>query len=113
MFGLALLSAVIASGDSPRVAPRSDATSAPTVVVSPNTGGAATPAATPLRSVTVSSIGSLKTALADDTVDEIIVADGTYHVSPSNESTPICSGSAASFANRTRPVSFGPRRPAA
>jgi len=62
------------------------------------------------KSVRVASIVSLKTALADDTVDEIVVANGTYHVSPSNHvaADSLWIGSAANgdldFAGRTRPI---------
>ena len=38
-----------------------------------------------VKSVRVTSIPALLTTLADNTVDEIVVADGTYQVSPSNE----------------------------
>jgi len=61
-------------------------------------------------SVRVNSILALKTALADNTVTEIVVANGRYHVSPSNQvrSDSLWIGSAASggmpFAERTRPV---------
>jgi hypothetical protein len=62
------------------------------------------------KSITVSSIVGLKTALADDTVDEIIVANGTYHVSPAGQAAAdsLWIGSSTSggypFASRTRAV---------
>ena len=37
----------------------------------------------PLKTVNVSSIPALKSALVDNSVDVIVVANGTYHVSPS------------------------------
>jgi hypothetical protein len=62
-------------------------------------------------SVKVTSISGLKKALADNTVDTIIVANGTYHVSPSNQqvaSDSLWIGSQGvggfAFAERTRPV---------
>ena len=79
---------------------------------------AATPTPTPKptptppaqKTVTVSSISALKSALVDDSVDVIVVRNGTYHVSPSNQavSDSLWIGSAASggyaFDARTRPV---------
>jgi hypothetical protein len=90
-------------------------TSAPTPVATPAATpmptSAPTPVATPAaKTVYVSSILALKTALADNTVDVIVVANGTYHVSPSNQTKAdsLWIGSAASggmpFAERTRPV---------
>ncbi len=66
------------------------------------------PSSAPLpagKSVTVASIAALKTALADDSVDEIIVANGTYHVSPSNQTNAdsLWIGGNA-YAARTRPI---------
>ncbi len=57
-----------------------------------------------MRSVSVSSIAGLKVALADDSVDEIVVANGTYHVSPSNDDEADSLWIGARFAERTRPV---------
>jgi hypothetical protein len=63
-----------------------------------------------VKTVNVSSIPALKSALADNTVDVIVVANGTYHVSPSNQaaSDSLWIGSAYSggfaFDARTRPV---------
>lgn len=53
----------------------------------------------------MASIAALKTALADNTVDEIVVANGTYHVSPSNQTLAdsLWIGGNA-YANRTRPI---------
>jgi hypothetical protein len=99
-----LLAVVIAVGDSPLVAPGPSPTPTPTVAVSPNTGGAAAPSGSSLKSVRVSSIASLKTALANDSVDEIVVADGTYHISPSNDEGTDSLWIGADYADRTRPV---------
>ena len=57
------------------------------------------------KTVNVASIAALKTALADDTVDVIVVANGTYHVSPSNETRADSLWIGGNvYANRTRPV---------
>ena len=91
----------------PTVAPTPTPTPTPTVAPTPTPTVAPAPT---VKSVTVSSIPALKTALADNTVDEIVVANGTYHVSPSNQvkSDSLWIGSSASggmpFAERTRPV---------
>lgn len=64
----------------------------------------------PQKTITVGSIVALKNALADNTIDNIIVTNGTYHVSPSNAvaADSLWIGSNASggfpFAERTRPV---------
>ena len=56
------------------------------------------------RTVTVASIPALKVALADDTVGEIVVANGTYHVSPSNEGAANSLWIGGQYAGRTRPI---------
>jgi hypothetical protein len=56
------------------------------------------------RTVNVASIPALKAALADDTVGEIVVANGTYHVSPSNEEATDSLWIGGQYASRTRPV---------
>jgi hypothetical protein len=56
------------------------------------------------RTVTVASIPALLAALGDDSVDEIVVADGTYHVSPSSLRRPDSLWIGAATAGRTRPV---------
>jgi hypothetical protein len=101
---LAMVIGITATGDSPRVVPGAASTPSPIVEVSPNTGGAATPSTSAPRSVRVSSIAALKRALADDTVDEIVVADGTYRVSPSHEERTDSLWIGAEFADRRRPV---------
>jgi hypothetical protein len=63
-----------------------------------------------VKTVNVSSIPGLKTALADNTVDEIVVANGTYHVSPAGQAAAdsLWIGSSTSggypFASRTRAI---------
>jgi hypothetical protein len=101
---LALLSAVIAARDSPLLAPGPSPTPTPTVAVSPNTSGAAAPSGTTTKRVRVSSIAGLKTALANDSVDEIVVEDGTYHISPSNDEGADSLWIGADFSDRIRPV---------
>jgi hypothetical protein len=58
-----------------------------------------------VKSVRVTAIPALLTTLADNTVDEIVVANGTYHVSPSGQKAPdsLWIGGDA-FAARTRPI---------
>jgi hypothetical protein len=62
------------------------------------------PAPTPSSSVRVSSIAALLTALANDAVDEVVVANGTYRVSPSSRLATDSLWIGARFAGRTRPV---------
>jgi hypothetical protein len=57
-----------------------------------------------LRSVRVSSIVALKAALADDTVDDIVVADGTYEISDSVNQAGDSLWIGSAYASRTRPV---------
>ena len=79
---------------------------------SPTPNPTPTPAPTPgaQKTVTVASISALKSALVDNSVDVVVVRNGTYHVSPSNQvaSDSLWIGSAASggfaFDARTRPV---------
>ena len=85
-------------------------TPAATLVPSSTPTPTSTPAPAGGTSVRVSSIAALKTALADDTVDEIVVANGTYHVSSANqvEADSLWIASAQNgdldFAGRTRPI---------
>jgi hypothetical protein len=67
----------------------------------------AAPVATPAAgaSLRVASIPDLLTALADDTVTEIVVANGTYRVSPAALQRPDSLWIGSRFAARTRPVS--------
>ena len=66
-----------------------------------------TPTRTPApgTSVRVTSIPALLTALANNAIDEIVVANGTYHVSPSGQlnSDSLWIGGDR-FASRTRPI---------
>ena len=63
-----------------------------------------TPTASSVKIVTVSSISALKTALADNTIDEIVVKNGTYHVSPAANQASDSLWIGAKFAERSRPV---------
>lgn len=67
-----------------------------------------TPEVTPspgARIVNVSTIQSLLATLADDSVDVIVVADGTYHVSPSNQTAADSLWIGGDqYARRTRPI---------
>jgi hypothetical protein len=54
--------------------------------------------------VRVASIPALLTALADDTVTEIVVANGTYRVSPASRQKADSLWIGARYAGRTRPV---------
>lgn len=56
------------------------------------------------NTVTVSSIAGLLTALADDSVGQIVVANGTYHVSTSSSQHADALWIGSRFASRTRPV---------
>jgi hypothetical protein len=62
------------------------------------------PVGTVVKSVTVTSIPALLSMLADDSVDEIVVANGTYHVSPSNEVSSDSLWIGPDYAGRTRPI---------
>lgn len=76
--------------------PRPTATAVPT----------ATPTATPtgINSVNVASIVALKSALADNAVDEIVVANGTYHISSATAQASDSLYIGSAYAGRTRPV---------
>ena len=73
-----------------------DPTSAPTT---------APPASTPAPgAITVSSVAGLLAKLADDSVTDIVVADGTYHVSPASLTHADSLWIGAAYAKRTHPV---------
>ncbi len=72
-------------------------------VSAPTTVPTSTPTPT-LKTVTVSSIVALKTALADNTVDEIVVANGTYHISTAGSQTSDSLWIGSAYASRTRPI---------
>ncbi len=57
-----------------------------------------------LKSVLVASIAGLKAALADDSVDDVVVTDGTYHISESADQAADSLWIGSAYAKRTRPV---------
>jgi hypothetical protein len=97
---LAVLGAFSTVGCSPLLPPgdRTSETSDPT------TGTPTPPSASDLKTVTVSSIPSLLSTLADDSVDVIVVANGTYRVSPSNDVRSDSLWIGPAYAGRTRPI---------
>jgi outer membrane biosynthesis protein TonB len=90
------------AGPTPTPLPTAIPTAIPTATPAP-TAAPTQPAGS--KAVIVASIPALKTALADNTVDEIIVANGTYHLSPSHRflADSLWIGGNA-YANRTRPI---------
>ena len=58
----------------------------------------------PGASVRVASIAALLSTLADDTVGDIVVANGTYHISPASSHASDSLYIGSRFAGRTRPV---------
>jgi hypothetical protein len=80
-------------GGAPRAVPIVQFTPPPTATLPPGA-----------KSLTVRSIPALLDALADNGLDEIIVADGTYPVSPAGEQQPDSLWIGARYASRTRPV---------
>jgi hypothetical protein len=81
----------------PAPTPRPTATPAPTAAPTP------TPAPG-INSVRVTSVPALLTALADNTVDEIVVANGTYTISASSNQASNSLWIGTRFASRTRAV---------
>lgn len=89
-------------------------TPAPTPVVTPPPTPVITPAPTPvitptpttpgIKSVRVTSITSLLSTLADNTVDEIVVANGTYKVTRAGAQAADSLWIGSQFAGRTRPI---------
>ncbi len=63
-----------------------------------------TPTASSRKIITVSSIAALKTTLADNTVDEIVVTNGTYHVSGASYQRADSLWIGSTYASRTRPI---------
>ncbi len=61
-------------------------------------------AATAIKSVRVTSIPALLRALANNTVDQIVVANGTYRISTSSRGASNSLWIGSRFASRTRPV---------
>ena len=96
-FALARTAPAPTATPAPSVAPAPTATPAPSVAPSP------TPTAG--TSVRVTSIPALLKSLANNSIDEIVVANGTYHVSPSGQlnSDSLWIGGDR-FASRTRPI---------
>jgi hypothetical protein len=77
--------------------------SAPTATASPTDAPTSTPTArTP--TVRVASIADLLDALGDDHVTEIIVADGTYDVSPASLQRPDSLWIGSRYADREQPI---------
>jgi hypothetical protein len=67
--------------------------------------GGPTPTPLPgLTSVRVASVAALKAALADDSVDDIVVADGTYHISQAADQAGDSLWIGSEYAKRTRAV---------
>jgi hypothetical protein len=62
------------------------------------------PTTSGVKSVRVSSIRALLTTLADNTVGEIVVANGRYHVSPASQKAADSLSIDARYAGRTRAV---------
>jgi hypothetical protein len=91
---------VATAGPTPTAVPVATASPAPAPTPRPT----ATPTPTPSSTVRVTSIPALLTTLADDTVTEIVVADGTYRVSGAANKQASSLWIGARFAARTRPV---------
>ena len=90
----------------PTTAPTVTPTTAPTAT--PTTAPTSTPTPTPTSSaaVRVTSIPALLSALADKAVTDIVVANGTYHVSPAGLQRSDSLWIGAQFASRTKPVTI-------
>ena len=90
----------------PTLAPTVTPTTAPTAT--PTTAPTSTPTPTPTSSaaVRVTSIPALLSALADKAVTDIVVANGTYHVSPAGLQRSDSLWIGAQFASRTKPVTI-------
>ena len=72
---------------------------------------ASAPPPLPITSVRVTSIPDLLTRLEDDDLDEIVVANGTYRVSPAAAQSADSLWIGARYAARTRPVRVRPEAP--
>ncbi len=90
----------------PPLPPTTTTTTIPTTTTTTTTIPTTTTTTTPtgFRSVRVSSIAALKIALADNTVDEIVVVNGTYLVSPAGSKLANSLWIGSAFAGRTNPV---------
>ena len=96
--GVAAVALALVAGCSPGPTATGGVTATP-VATNP------TPTPSPLTPIrTVSTIPDILTALADDTVDEIIVRDGTYHASGASRVRSDSLWINARYASRTRPV---------
>ncbi len=97
-----------ASTTSPSAASTTSPSALPTMSPSalPTMSPSALPTMSPsaAKSVHVSSIVALMAALADNSVDEIVVADGTYHVSSASDQASDSLWIGSQFASRSRPV---------
>ncbi len=94
----------LAPTSTPTTAPTPAPTTAPTAT--PTTAPTATPAPVSSASVRVTSIPALLSALADKAVTDIVVANGTYHVSPAGLQRSDSLWIGAQFASRTKPVTI-------
>ena len=86
----------------PTAAPTPKPTAAPTP--KPTAAPTPTPSTSGDKVVVVTSIPALLTALNDNSVDKIIVKDGTYRLSPSNQKASNSLWIGSKFADRTRPI---------
>jgi hypothetical protein len=64
-----------------------------------------------IKSVRVTTIPTLLSTLADNTVDEIVVANGTYRVAPSHTQAATSLWIGSKFAARTRPITVRAETP--
>jgi len=101
--GKALASAAFTVTTTPTITPSPAPKAAPTPDPKPTV--ASTPTATPYgKSVTVNTIPTLLTALADNTIDAIVVRNGTYLVDPASAQRANSLWIGSRFASRTRPI---------
>jgi hypothetical protein len=68
-------------------------------------------ASSTLASVRVTSIASLKSYLLDNTLDEIVVANGTYNLSSAGQQTTNSLWIGSLYASRTRPITIRAESP--
>lgn len=88
----------------PTSTPASSPKPSPTPTPTPTPAPAATPSPLPSSSVYVSSVSALLSALADDSVNEIVVENGTYTIPDSSTHQMTGLWIDKRFASRTRPV---------
>lgn len=77
---------------------------APSAVAEGSPSSTNVPSIPAAKTVTVTSIAALLATLDDDSVDVIVVKDGTYHVSPSNAERADSLWIGSKYADRTRPI---------